>query len=133
MPNRCATRGSSRPTTSIPSRVRDRRTAGTPRRAPMTDPEPGAESEPGRDPEREPEPESEPGRDPGSESEPESDSPDGETGTSGSSDEGDDEREKKARLERALRAYRATLRNEAESGTTGFSAEHYRSQKPPHW
>lgn len=44
-----------------------------------------------------------------------------------------EEREKKERLERALRRYRATLRNEAESDASGFSAEHYRSQKPPHW
>lgn len=44
-----------------------------------------------------------------------------------------EERAKKERLERALRRYRATLRNEAESDASGFSAEHYRSQKPPHW
>ena len=44
-----------------------------------------------------------------------------------------DDREKQERLERALRRYRATLRNEAESDASGFSAEHYRSQKPPHW
>lgn len=49
----------------------------------------------------------------------------------------DDEQEtvqqKKARLEAALRRYRATLRNEAEPGNEGFSADYYRSQKPPHW
>lgn len=45
----------------------------------------------------------------------------------------DEDAVRKERLERALRKYRATLRNEAESGTEGFSAEHYRSQKPPHW
>ncbi|KZE23427.1 hypothetical protein ACMZ29_04060 [Brevibacterium casei] len=44
-----------------------------------------------------------------------------------------DDREKQERLERALRRYRATLRNEAESDASGFSPEHYRSQKPPHW
>lgn len=49
----------------------------------------------------------------------------------------DDEHEmaqqKKARLEAALRKYRATLRNEAETGNDGFSADYYKSQKPPHW
>lgn len=49
----------------------------------------------------------------------------------------DDEREtaeqKKARLDAALRSYRATLRNEAETGNEGFSADYYKSQKPPHW
>lgn len=49
----------------------------------------------------------------------------------------DDEQEtvqqKKARLEAVLRRYRATLRNEAETGNEGFSADYYRSQKPPHW
>ena len=45
----------------------------------------------------------------------------------------DEDAVRKERLERALRKYRATLRNEAESGNEGFSAEHYRSQKPPHW
>ncbi|GAA1560450.1 hypothetical protein SAMN04489751_2660 [Brevibacterium sandarakinum] len=49
----------------------------------------------------------------------------------------DDEQEtvqqKKERLEAALRRYRATLRNEAETGNDGFSADYYRSQKPPHW
>lgn len=41
--------------------------------------------------------------------------------------------QKKERLEAALRKYRATLRNEAETDTGGFSADYYRSQKPPHW
>ena len=41
--------------------------------------------------------------------------------------------QKKARLEAALRKYRATLRNEGETGNTGFSADYYRAQKPPHW
>ena len=41
--------------------------------------------------------------------------------------------QKKARLEEALRKYRATLRNEAETGNAGFSADDYKSQRPPHW
>lgn len=41
--------------------------------------------------------------------------------------------QKKARLEAALRRYRATLRNEAETDSGGFSADYYKSQKPPHW
>ncbi|MCI4010311.1 hypothetical protein [Brevibacterium sp. ZH18] len=40
---------------------------------------------------------------------------------------------KKERLEKAMRKYRATLRNEAETTEGGFSADYYRSQKPPHW
>lgn len=41
--------------------------------------------------------------------------------------------QKEARLEAVLRKYRATLRNEAETEAGGFSADYYRSQKPPHW
>lgn len=41
--------------------------------------------------------------------------------------------QKKARLEAAVRKYRATLRNGAETGNPGFSADYYRAQKPPHW
>lgn len=48
-------------------------------------------------------------------------------------DEHETAQEKKARLEAALRKYRATLRNEAETGNEGFSADYYTSQKPPHW
>ncbi|WP_339392237.1 hypothetical protein [Brevibacterium metallidurans] len=105
----------------------------------MTDPESGATSESGAGAGSESDSASEAGsqheaeRAAADRTNARADTPDGENAISGSSDEGDDEREKKARLERALRAYRATLRNEAESGTTGFSAEHYRSQKPPHW
>ena len=40
---------------------------------------------------------------------------------------------KKARLEAVLQKYRATLRNEAEAGTEGFSLDYYKEQKPPHW
>lgn len=43
------------------------------------------------------------------------------------------EPQKRARLEAAVRKYRATLRNEAEADNGGFSADYYRSQKPPHW
>ncbi|RBP65502.1 hypothetical protein DFO66_10485 [Brevibacterium sanguinis] len=45
----------------------------------------------------------------------------------------EDPAEKKARLERILREYRATLRNEADPAHEGFSADDYRTQKPPHW
>lgn len=48
-------------------------------------------------------------------------------------EEHETEQQKKARLEAAVRKYRATLRNEAESGNEGFSADYYRSHKPPHW
>lgn len=48
-------------------------------------------------------------------------------------EEHETEQQKKARLDAALRKYRATLRNEAETGNGGFSADYYRSQKPPHW
>lgn len=48
-------------------------------------------------------------------------------------EEPETERQKKARLEAAVQKYRATLRNEAETGNEGFSADYYRSQKPPHW
>ena len=48
-------------------------------------------------------------------------------------EEHETEHQKKARLEAAVRKYRATLRNEAETGNEGFSADYYRSQKPPHW
>lgn len=47
--------------------------------------------------------------------------------------EDETDEQKKARLDAALRKYRATLRNEAETGNGGFSADYYRSQKPPHW
>lgn len=43
------------------------------------------------------------------------------------------DQQKQARLDAALKKYRATLRNEAETGDGGFSADYYRSQKPPHW
>lgn len=43
------------------------------------------------------------------------------------------EHQKRVRLEAAVRKYRATLRNEAEADNGGFSADYYRSQKPPHW
>lgn len=43
------------------------------------------------------------------------------------------EQAKRARIEAAVKKYRATLRNEAETQTQGFSADHYRAQKPPHW
>ncbi|WP_309132299.1 hypothetical protein [Brevibacterium sp.] len=45
----------------------------------------------------------------------------------------DEAAQKKAHLEKILRDYRATLRNESYSGHSGFSADDYRSQKPPHW
>lgn len=48
-------------------------------------------------------------------------------------EEHETDQQKKARLDAALRKYRATLRNEAETGSGGFSADYYRSQKPPHW
>lgn len=48
-------------------------------------------------------------------------------------EEHETDQQKKARLDAALRKYRATLRNEAETGNGGFSADYYRSQKPPHW
>lgn len=45
----------------------------------------------------------------------------------------EDERARRDRVERAVRRYRATLRNETETGHSGYSDDHYRSQKPPHW
>lgn len=48
-------------------------------------------------------------------------------------EEHETDQQKKARLEAAVQKYRATLRNEAETGNGGFSADYYRSQKPPHW
>lgn len=48
-------------------------------------------------------------------------------------DEHETAQQRKARLEAALRKYRATLRNEAETGNEGFSADYYKSQRPPHW
>lgn len=48
-------------------------------------------------------------------------------------EEHETEHQKRARLEAAVRKYRATLRNEAETDNGGFSADYYRSQKPPHW
>ena len=48
-------------------------------------------------------------------------------------DQHETDQQKKARLDAALRKYRATLRNEAETDNGGFSADYYRSQKPPHW
>ena len=50
-----------------------------------------------------------------------------------SDEEHETEPQKRARLEAAVRKYRATLRNEAEADNGGFSADYYRSQKPPHW
>ncbi len=47
--------------------------------------------------------------------------------------EGAEDGARKTRLERILREYRSTLRNESDSGHDGFSADDYRSQKPPHW
>ena len=57
---------------------------------------------------------------------------DGADGVDGAA-ESEDAATKTARLDALMRRYRATLRNEAEPGHEGFSADHYRSQKPPHW
>lgn len=54
-------------------------------------------------------------------------------GEAAAEDECKGQQQTQARLDAALRRYRATLRNEAETGNEGFSAEYYKSQKPPHW
>lgn len=59
--------------------------------------------------------------------------PDDQAAVHASTEEHETDAQKKARLEAVLRKYRATLRNEAETGSGGFSADYYRSQKPPHW
>lgn len=55
------------------------------------------------------------------------------TGEAAAEDEHEAQQQKQARLDAALRRYRATLRNEAETGNEGFSADYYKTQKPPHW
>lgn len=54
-------------------------------------------------------------------------------GEAAAEDEREGQQQRQARLDAALRRYRATLRNEAETGNEGFSADYYKSQKPPHW
>ncbi|GAA1864383.1 hypothetical protein [Brevibacterium marinum] len=54
-------------------------------------------------------------------------------GEAAAEDEREGQQQTQARLDAALRRYRATLRNEAETGNEGFSADYYKSQKPPHW